>query len=256
MPPADNTQKILEEVLAKLYSEQAKETNQHGSSYLIAQDGQFLGEINTNWHDRNSILNEYGPYGSPYSKTSIFNSYSSYGSEYGRYSINNPYCSSPPKLFINSKFLGHVSANRYVLNRYSPEAFIYTLRNDINSLLLGKINETDSDVRRSQGESFIEAYDGTFLGKINPNRYDIESIFNEYGPYGNRYSTSSIFNRFSNYGSQFSDLSPYNKYSSNPPKIIHLGRDEAYLTKNEMLSPRIDPDEILKWAQTNVRKYG
>lgn len=256
MPPADNTQKILEEMLAKLYSEQAKETNQHGNSYLIAQDGQFLGEINTNWHDGNSILNEYGPYGSPYSKTSIFNSYSSYGSEYGRYSINNPYCSSPPKLFINSKFIGHVSANRYVLNRYSPEAFIYTLRNDINSLLLGKINETDSDVRRSKGESFIEASDGTFLGKINPNRYDIESIFNKYGPYGNRYSTSSIFNRFSNYGSQFSSLSPYNKYSSNPPKIIHLGRDEVYLTKNEILSPRIDPDEIFKWAQNNVGKYG
>ena len=186
----------------------------------------------------------------------FFNSYSSYGSRYGQYSINNPYCLTPPKLFINGKLLGLISTNRHVQNRYSPEAFIYTLNNDIQSLLSGNIFESEVDARRKQGESFIEAHDGTFLGKLNPDRFDNDSIFNRFGPYGNRYSTLSIFNRFSNYGSQFSQISPYNKFTSTPPKIIQKGEFRAYLTKNKFLSPNVDPDEILGWAKSNIGRYG
>ena len=58
---------------------------------LYARDGTYLGEMNANPYDANSISNPYGKYGSPYSPTSIKNPYSKYGSPYSTESVNNPY---------------------------------------------------------------------------------------------------------------------------------------------------------------------
>lgn len=254
--PPDKTKDVLEQILAQLYADQTKETKAQDGSYLSAQDGQYLGKITDNKYDRDSILNEYGPYGSPYSATSIFNPYSPYGSEYGAYSINNPYCTTPPKLFINGHLLGLITANRYVAGRISPEAFLYTLKNDLRSLLAGRITESESQARQVKHESYIEANDGTFLGKLNPNRFDRDSIFNQFGPYGNKFSPASIFNKFSNYGNQFSILSPYNKFTRTPPKVYVAGKFVAHLTVNEILSPRINPEELLQWAEQNVSRHG
>jgi hypothetical protein len=33
--------------------------------------------------------------------------------------------------------------------------------------------------RHTSDQAYIEAADGTFLGKLNPNQYDSDSIFNE-----------------------------------------------------------------------------
>ncbi len=256
MSSSDKTKDILEQILAQLYADQAKGHKKGNGSYLIAQDNQYLGKITDNVYDTESILNEYGPYGSSYSTTSIFNPYSPYGSEYGAYSINNPYCTVPPKLFINGRFLGHVSVNQYVPNRIPTEAFLYTLKNDINALLSGQLVQSETEARQLKNESFIVAGDGKFLGKLNPNRFDTESIFNQFGPYGSQFSQTSIFNKFSTYGSQFSPLSPYNMFSTNPPKVYVRGKFVAHLTVNRMLSPRIEPDSLLDWAQKNVMQYG
>jgi hypothetical protein len=195
----DKTKALLEQILAQLYENQSLATANRGDSYLQGGDDQFLGNITTNKFDTNSILNQYGSYGSRYSNTSIFNPYSPYGSRYGALSVNNPYCTNPP----------------------------------------GKA-------------SFIEAGNGTFLGKINPNKSDQNSIFNKSGPYGSKFSQESIFNKFSTYGNQFNPLSPFNKFSNNPPKIFVRGKFFAYLTKNNLKSPRIDPDELLEWAKNNI----
>lgn len=256
MSSSDRTKELLEQMLAQLYEEQAKQTHVHGGSYLMAQDGQLLGKITDNLYDTDSILNQYGPYGSQYSTTSIFNPYSQYGSEYGTYSINNPYSTSPPKLIINGGLIGYVSANPHIANVISPEAFLYTLENDIHSLLAGQVIESETQARQLAGESFIEAQDGTFLGKISPNRFDTHSIFNQFGPYGNKFSQTSIFNKFSNYGNQFSQLSPFNKFSRTPPRVFVKGEFVAYLTVNTLLQPRIDPMDILDWAEKNVNKFG
>lgn len=256
MAGSDKTKEVLEQILAQLYAEQAQETKAFDGSYLIGEDGQLLGKITDNAYDTDSILNEYGPYGSEYSTTSIFNPYSQYGSEYGAYSINNPYCSTPPKLFINEQFKGYVTANPHMPNRIPPEAFLYTLQHEIQSLLAGQIAESESDARQLSGESYIEAADGTFLGKLTPNRFDTESIFNQFGPYGNRFSQTAIYNRFSPYGNQFSNLSAYNKFTQTPPKLFVKGKFMAYVTVNEYLRPRVHPDELMEWAQRNVSTYG
>ena len=249
----DKTQEVLEQLLANLYEKQSAGVRGAGPSYVEAEDGQFLGKITSDKYDNDSILNKYGPYGSKYSTTSIFNRYSDFGSRYGSNSIHNPYSSTPPKLYINNELLGRISVNPHVRNRIPTESFLYALENDLNGLLSGRIIGSDSEARRMQAQSYIEAGDGTFLGKLSPNKFDQESIFNQFGPYGNQYSPKSIFNGFSKYGNQFNQLSPFNQFSRNPPKLFVRGRFTAYLTKNQFKNPRVDPDDILDWAEKNVR---
>jgi hypothetical protein len=148
-----------------------------------------------------------------------------------------------------------VSKNQYVPQRIPTEAFLYTIENDIRTLLSGHVIESESKARQLSGESFIVAGDGTFLGKLNPNAYDNESIFNKYGPYGSKYSQTCIFNPYSPYGGQYSDLSPYNLYANNPPQVFLKGRFFAFLTVNQNKSPRLDPDSILDWAESHVKTY-
>lgn len=258
MKKTDNTKEVLEQLLTELYAQQSKEETKGPKakdSYLIAQDGQFLGRITKNRYDNESILNKYGPYGSRYSPTSVFNRYSVYGSQYGVHSLNNPYNTAPPKLYIKGKVIGVVSKNRYVSNRIPTEAFLYTLTNNLAALLAGKIIESEAEVRIQQNESFIEGGDGTFLGSLKPNQFDNDSIFNKFGPYGNQFSQTTIFNPYSMYGGQFSNLSPYNQFAGNPPKVYLNGKFIAYLTQNTTFSNRIDPDEIFNWATRNVSAY-
>lgn len=252
MSTDNKTKEILRNLLDGLYKQQAQTKPAHQGSYLVAQDGQYLGHIIDNPYDTDSILNQYGPFGSSYSSTSIFNPYSPYGSEYGQFSINNPYCTTPPRLFIKDRFLGHISKNQYVAQLISTDAFLYTLQNDIASLLSGGIIQSEQEARQLHGDSFIVADDGTFLGKLNRNQYDNESIFNQYGPYGSKYSPTCIFNPYSEYGGQFANMSPFNPYSNDPPQIFLHGHFHAFLTVNQHKTPRVDPNTILDWVKLNI----
>ena len=252
---ADKTKELLEQLLADLYEQQSATIKSTEPSYLEAENGKFLGKISSNRYDNKSILNKYGPYGSRYSTTSIFNMYSDYGSRFGSNSVNNPYCSTPPKLVIGGRLLGYVTVNRHVINGISTEAFLYSLHNKLDDLLAGRISESVGDVRRHNKDSYIEAGDGTFLGKLNPDNFDEESIFNKFGTYGNKFFPSSIFNQFSTYGNQFNALSPYNQFSTNPPKLFVNGEFVAFLTKNQTRRPRVDPDDLLSWAEQKVQRW-
>lgn len=72
----------------------------------------------------------------------------------------------------------------------------------------------------TQGGKIIGS-DGTYLGKLNANRYDPESVANPYGKYGSRYSSTSINNPYSQYGSPYSPKSAKNPYTSTPPRVIY-----------------------------------
>ena len=58
---------------------------------LYSNGGQYLGNVNNNRYDPNSISNPYGRYGSPYSADSINNPYGRYGNPYSNDSINSRY---------------------------------------------------------------------------------------------------------------------------------------------------------------------
>lgn len=69
------------------------------SPYIVSPDGQFLGNLNNNRYDPNSVANPYGRYGSPYSPNSINNPYGRYGSRYSPNSVNNPYATNTPRVY-------------------------------------------------------------------------------------------------------------------------------------------------------------
>lgn len=64
-----------------------------------------------------------------------------------------------------------------------------------------------------------------YLGYLNCDSYDKNSILNEYGTYGNEYNS----------------YSPCNEYSSNPPVVVDKdGNFYGYFTRNENKSKRAE----------------
>jgi hypothetical protein len=112
------------------------------------------------------------------------------------------------------------------------------------------------NIRINNKESFIVANDGEYLGKLTLNKFDVDSIYNEFGNYGSKYSATSIFNKFSNYGSPFSSLSPFNQFTSTPPYIYLYGVKYAYLSINQFLGFKtITPNELLKFIKNHNLNY-
>jgi len=72
------------------------------SPQIYAPDGTYLGNLNSNQFDPNSVSNPYGQYGSQYSPNSINNPYGKYGSPYSPNSVNNPYANpqNTPRIVV------------------------------------------------------------------------------------------------------------------------------------------------------------
>ena len=72
-----------------------------------------------------------------------------------------------------------------------------------------------------------------YLGCLNCNSYDNNSIWNVYGTYGSPYNSNSIWNEYGTYGSSYSQYSPFNKYADYPPVIVDKdGAFYGYFTIN------------------------
>lgn len=104
---------------------------------------------------------------------------------------------------------------------------------------------TDKDLSASMSPAsvmnfpwYLYSNDGKqYLGKLTTNKYDSESIWNEYGTYGNKYQSNSIWNKYGTYGSAYSSESAFNKYATTPPKVVDKdGYFVCYLTENEYLN--------------------
>ncbi len=250
------TKQVLQDTLQQLYAEAAKQRPAIGENYLLGGDGAFLGRITENPHDQDSISNQYGTYGSPYSPTSIQNPYSLYASPYSPLSMNNIYASNPPILVLRSLERGRVTKNPSFQNRIDPRVFLSLLRSDVAAILQERIPVGPAALGEGIGRAYLLAADGAFLGTLNPNEFDQNSIFNEYGPYGSKFSPNSIFNQFGVYGSQFSQLSPYNPYTSTPPTLYVSGQRVAHVSANQFLSGDvIHPDHLKQWARSNLTAW-
>ncbi|MFD2603301.1 hypothetical protein [Flavobacterium suzhouense] len=103
-------------------------------SFLIAEDGKFLGKLSLSKYDLESISNDYGLYGSRYSLSSIKNPYGLYGSIYGLQSPNNPYSLSPPHIYLRGVKCGYLTKNKYKLgNNLDPDSLdSWMKRNNLN----------------------------------------------------------------------------------------------------------------------------
>lgn len=109
------------------------------------------------------------------------------------------------------------------------------------------MTDTELQLRIQRGESFLIAADGQFLGILSSNKFQTESVMNEYGLYGSRYSSTSIFNQYCKYGSEYNILSPYNRYSQTPPRIFIRGTLIGYLSANQFVNNRLDPHELFDY---------
>jgi len=100
-------------------------------------------------------------------------------------------------------------------------------------------------VSQLRGAKLI-AQDGekTFLGTFS-NRFQRDSIFNEFGPNGSEFSGTSIWNKFCPFGSEFSQHSPNNQFTGTPPMIVKNGKIIGYLTRNKLHKGALNPG-ILK----------
>ena len=91
---------------------------------MVARDQpKYLGRLNRNRYDPESVANPYGRYGSRYSPDSVNNPYGNYGGRFGSQGITNPYATETPSLYgSDGKYLGKLSANPYdpdsVSNRF------------------------------------------------------------------------------------------------------------------------------------------
>ncbi len=97
----------------------------------------------------------------------------------------------------------------------------------------------------------IVAQDNHFLGNLQFDEFDPNSLFNEFSVYRSETNKKSLFNEFGKYGDEFSDLSAFNPDADKPPKIINPeGKFIAYLTKNADVSPRVDPQGLSDWLKS------
>ena len=113
------------------------------------------------------------------------------------------------------------------------------------------MTDGEFEMRIRRQESFLLAQDGQFLGILSSNKYQTDSVMNEYGTYGSKYSSTSIFNQYSQYGSRYGFYSPFNPYTSTPPQIILNGHWVGLLTANTFLQNRLDPHQLFDWIYDN-----
>jgi hypothetical protein len=93
------------------------------------------------------------------------------------------------------------------------------------------------------GQKALNIYGGkghdVYLGCVNCDDYNPNSIWNEYGKYGNNYNAISIWNDYGTYGNDYSQYSPWNEYASYPPVIVDKdGNFYGYFTTNEYKAKR------------------
>lgn len=72
----------------------------------------------------------------------------------------------------------------------------------------------------SQGPILVDPQSGKYLGNLNSNQYDPNSVSNPYGQYGSKYSADSINNPYGQYGSPYSPNSATNPYATQSPIIV------------------------------------
>lgn len=81
----------------------------------------------------------------------------------------------------------------------------------------------------------------TYLGCLNCDKFDGDSVWNNYGKYGSKYNGECIWNDYGRYGGKYGEFSPFNYGSLNPPKIVNdKGDFIGYFTSNKYFSGRRD----------------
>ena len=90
-------------------------------SFLLANDGLYLGRLSLNTSTPDSISNNENIYGSQFSSISFKNRYSIYGSPSSSLSPYNPNTLTPPVIYLRGEKIGCLSKNVNLTNRVDPD---------------------------------------------------------------------------------------------------------------------------------------
>ncbi|KMQ64530.1 glycyl-tRNA synthetase subunit alpha [Chryseobacterium angstadtii] len=96
-----------------------------------------------------------------------------------------------------------------------------------------------------------------YLGCLNCDTFDKDSIWNSFGDFGNILSSKSIWNASGNYGNAYSTYSPWSAYASYPPAIVDQdGNFYGYLTLNPYASEKskLELAQVLCTYHDSIRK--
>ena len=147
----------------------------------------------------------------------------------------------------NDGYLGRLSTNKYAPDSTSNKFGIYGSRYSPKS-----INNPYSIYGRAAKSRFsfgsdspvIRGKDGEYLGRLNKNKFDPDSVSNPFGRYGSKFSPDSINNPYGTYGSRYSPYSATNPYATEAPKLF---APESYAAPQYSL-PSLDSesDSLLK----------
>ena len=91
-----------------------------GNSSLVADDGEFLGNVTCNQFESDGIFNRFGDYGSRFSSMSIWNRFGTYGGQFGTESPFNQFATPP---FIQGIGL-YLAEGRSFTPRVSPTELV------------------------------------------------------------------------------------------------------------------------------------
>jgi hypothetical protein len=97
-------------------------------AWIIANDRKPLGRITRNSFDAESLMNEFGDYGNEFNGNSIFNQFGNYGNPFSALSPFNQFTSTPPKIYLNDRFMAYFTANGALAPRVDPELLIAWLK--------------------------------------------------------------------------------------------------------------------------------
>ena len=96
-----------------LYGSAAHSSFGSNSPLIRGEDGTYLGRLNRNKFDADSVSHPFGRYGSRFSPNSINNPYGKYGSPYSPYSATNPYATQAPKIYAPQSYWTPLTEPRY-----------------------------------------------------------------------------------------------------------------------------------------------
>lgn len=80
----------------------------------------------------------------------------------------------------------------------------------------------------------------TYLGKV-ANKYDVDSIFNEYGMHGGQYAQDSVWNPYATFGNEYDAYAATNKYTTTPPMLVKNQTIIGFLSANKSMRGAISP---------------
>lgn len=114
-------------VTIRANSSQSPTQNTNAGTYLVGQDGVYLGVVSSDQYAAESICNQYGQFGSPYAAKSVWNKYAQYGGTYASNGAYNPMAQKPPLVIQNGQPIGILTKNPNIKGGTDPDAFFYSV---------------------------------------------------------------------------------------------------------------------------------